>query len=73
VYTLGVQGGPMAEDEAAEFAAKPFAADACRLRRWDDEAKAPDAPTPPFEHFAPVLAGLVRPARRILENSDAAQ
>jgi phosphonate degradation associated HDIG domain protein len=60
VYTLGVQGGPMHEDEAAEFAASPFAADACQVRRWDDAAKDPDAPAPGFEHFAPVLAGLLR-------------
>jgi gamma-butyrobetaine dioxygenase len=69
VYTLGVQGGPMSEQEAAEFAAKPFATDACQLRRFDDEAKVPEAPTPKFGHFAPVLAGLVRPARG-LENSE---
>lgn len=60
VYTLGVQGGPMREHEAARFAALPFAADACRVRRWDDGAKVPDAPTPRFEHFAPLLEGLVR-------------
>jgi len=73
VYTLRVQGGPMGLQEAAEFAAKPFAADACRLRRWDDEAKVPDAPTPVFEHFVPVLAGLVRSGRTSLENSDDGQ
>ncbi len=60
VYTLGVQGGPMQAGEAAEFAASPFAADACQVRRWDDEAKVPDAPTPEFDHFVPVLAGLLR-------------
>jgi gamma-butyrobetaine dioxygenase len=60
VYTLGVQGGPMQGDELAEFAASPFAADACQVRRWDDEAKDPNAPAPPFEHFVPVLAGLLR-------------
>jgi gamma-butyrobetaine dioxygenase len=59
VYTLGVQGGPMHPDEAAAFAASPFAADACQVRRWDDEAKVPDAPTPEFEHFVPVLTGLL--------------
>lgn len=59
-YTLGVQGGPMEAAEAAKFAASPYAADACQVRRWDDEAKVPDAPTPTFQHFAPVLAGLLR-------------
>ena len=62
VYTLGVQGGPMAAAEAAGFAASPFAADACRVRRWDDQAKVPDAPTPAFGHFVPVLEGLLRQA-----------
>ncbi len=59
VYTLGVQGGPMAGDEVAEFEASPFAAAACQVRRWDDDAKDPEAATPPFEHFVPVLAGLL--------------
>jgi gamma-butyrobetaine dioxygenase len=59
VYTLGVQGGPMSADEAAEFAAKTFAGNACQVRRWDDEAKLPGAPTPEFEHFVPLLARLL--------------
>jgi gamma-butyrobetaine dioxygenase len=59
VYTLGVQGGPMAGDELAEFEANPFGKDACQVRRWDDDAKDPDAPAPPFGHFVPVLAGLL--------------
>ncbi len=50
----------MQQDEAAEFAASRFAADACRVRRFDDAAKDPDAPSPDFEHFAPLLAGLLR-------------
>jgi phosphonate degradation associated HDIG domain protein len=60
VYTLGVQGGPMSGAELDEFAASPYARDACRLRRWDDAAKDPDVAAPPFEHFEPLLAGLVR-------------
>lgn len=60
VYTLGIQGGPMAADEAADFAANPYASDACLVRRFDDNAKDPDAFTPPFHHFAPILAGLLR-------------
>jgi gamma-butyrobetaine dioxygenase len=59
VYTLGVQGGPMGGDELAAFEANPFAKDACQVRRWDDDAKDPDALTPPFGHFVPVLAGLL--------------
>lgn len=50
----------MAASEVAEFAGKPFAAQACQVRRFDDEAKDPDAPTSAFDHFAPVLAGLLK-------------
>jgi gamma-butyrobetaine dioxygenase len=60
VYTLGVRGGPMQEEESAEFARSPFAADACQVHRFDDAAKDPDASVPRFEHFAPVLAELLR-------------
>jgi len=60
VYTLSVQGGPMREAEAREFAAGPYAEGACLVRRWDDAAKEPDARTPPFDRFRPLLAGLAR-------------
>jgi gamma-butyrobetaine dioxygenase len=59
VYTLGVQGGPMAGAELAEFEANPHAADACRVRRWDDAAKDALAPVPPFGHFLPLLRELL--------------
>jgi gamma-butyrobetaine dioxygenase len=52
----------MSDAEAGEFAARPFAADACQVRRWDDDAKDLNAPTPAFSHFVPVLAGLLRSA-----------
>jgi gamma-butyrobetaine dioxygenase len=64
VYTLSVQGGPMSEAEAREFEALPRAADAVAVRRWDDQAKDPSASAPGFEHFRPLLAGLVRPGLR---------
>src|SRR5258707_910252 len=35
-YTLQVQGGPMTAEQAQRFAARPFAADAVTLRRWDE-------------------------------------
>ncbi|GAA3369725.1 HD domain-containing protein [Streptomyces antimycoticus] len=44
IASLKVQGGPMDEHEAAEFAAHPLSADAVALRRWDDAAKDPDGP-----------------------------
>ena len=60
VYTLGVQGGPMQGAELAQFEANPHAADACRVRRWDDAAKDSSAAVPPFDHFRPVLRRLAR-------------
>ncbi|KUJ41138.1 TauD/TfdA family dioxygenase [Streptomyces sp. NPDC093228] len=59
-YTLKVQGGVMTPEQAAEFAALPGAADAVAVRRWDEQAKDPNADTPPFAHFLPLLAALVR-------------
>ena len=60
VYTLSVQGGPMAEAEAGEFEALPYATDAVAVRRWDDQAKDTMVTPPRFAHFAPLLEALVR-------------
>ena len=60
VYTLGVQGGPMQGAELEEFTASPYAADAVRVRRWDDQAKDPQAGAPEFSHFRPLLSNLLR-------------
>jgi phosphonate degradation associated HDIG domain protein len=57
-YTLPVQGGPMRGEELAAFKREPYAADACRVRRWDDLAKDPAVQPPPFGHFAPLLRKL---------------
>lgn len=37
------------------FIARPFAADAVALRRWDDLAKDPAARPPGWAHYAAVL------------------
>jgi phosphonate degradation associated HDIG domain protein len=55
VTSLELQGGPMNEAEAADFARSAYADAACRLRRYDDIAKDPDLATPPLEHYRPVL------------------
>ncbi len=49
--SLAVQGGPFTPAEAAAFLARPHAAEAVRLRRWDDLAKDPAAVTPPLCAF----------------------
>ena len=55
VRSLAVQGGPFTETEAEAFLARPYAADAVALRRWDELAKDPEMKTPSLEDFRPVL------------------
>ncbi len=59
VATLAMQGGPMAPDEVAEFRRNPFFREAVRARIWDECAKDPDAITPSFADFAPLLQRVV--------------
>jgi phosphonate degradation associated HDIG domain protein len=49
--SLKLQGGPMDQDEIARFEANPFAVDAVRLRRWDDEAKIANLDVPGLEAY----------------------
>lgn len=58
VYTLKLQGGRMSAAEVTEFEGNPFHADAVAVRRWDDEAKDPDAHTPQYAEFVPILRNL---------------
>ena len=60
VASLVLQGGPMSPEEAAEFEANPAATTAVDVRRWDDEAKIQDAPTPDLAVFAEIMTNLVR-------------
>lgn len=60
VASLALQGGPMDDDAARAFAARPYAQDAVRLRRWDDAAKDVDARTPTLAYFAEHLRHLAR-------------
>jgi gamma-butyrobetaine dioxygenase len=59
-YTLGVQGGPMSAAEQSAFEDEPYANDAIRLRRWDDNAKDAGADVAPFDSYAVDLARLAR-------------
>ena len=59
---LARQGGPFSESESAAFLARPFAADALRVRRWDDLAQDPHAKPPTWAHFAQVLQRISRGA-----------
>jgi phosphonate degradation associated HDIG domain protein len=60
VASLALQGGPFTAEGAATFAARPYADDAVRLRRWDERAKDPAAVTKPLESYAPLLRRLAR-------------
>jgi phosphonate degradation associated HDIG domain protein len=42
IRSLALQGGPMSNEEAEGFLARPFSREAIRLRAWDDMAKAAD-------------------------------
>jgi phosphonate degradation associated HDIG domain protein len=55
LLSLDLQGGPMSLDEVSAFEQRPHWREACRLRRWDDLGKEPEADVPPLEHYRPVL------------------
>jgi [1-hydroxy-2-(trimethylamino)ethyl]phosphonate dioxygenase len=57
--SLDLQGGPFTPAEAEEFRRLPHAEAAVRLRRYDDIAKVPGAPTPPLEHYRTVLEAVL--------------
>jgi len=58
VRSLELQGGRLTADEAAAFESTPYAADAIRLRRWDDQAKVPGARTRRWHDYAQLLRDL---------------
>ena len=49
--SLALQGGVFTPGQAAAFITQPGAADAVKLRKWDDLAKVEGAATPPLAHF----------------------
>ena len=61
VRTLEVQGGPMGDEEVAAFRAEPGWEAAVALRRWDDEAKVPGAPTREVTAYRDLLAAVLVP------------
>jgi phosphonate degradation associated HDIG domain protein len=60
ILSLGLQGGPMSNDEAREFLALQFAREAIALRHFDDEAKIPELPVPEIHTYLPLLKTLWR-------------
>ncbi len=51
VRSLELQGGPFSEAGAAAFIAQPYAQDALAVRRWDEQAKDPEAVTPGLDRY----------------------
>lgn len=58
--SLQLQGGVFDDRQADAFIARPFAADAVRVRRWDDQAKSPGVATPPLAHYLGIAAQAAR-------------
>lgn len=57
--SLELQGGIFSAGEADAFIGQPYAADAVKLRLWDDQAKVADAVTRPIDRYL-ALAEAVR-------------
>ena len=60
--SLELQGGPFSVEAARRFAAAAGAAEAIRLRRWDEAAKVRGAAIPDLDHFRPHLTWCLEPA-----------
>jgi phosphonate degradation associated HDIG domain protein len=54
--SLKLQGGIFDAAQLQAFMAKAHAADAMRVRRWDDQAKCVGAATPPIGHYLQIAA-----------------
>jgi [1-hydroxy-2-(trimethylamino)ethyl]phosphonate dioxygenase len=67
VHTLALQGGAMSAAEVARFEAEPFAGDAVRVRRWDDQGKFASLVTPGLRDYRALIerwgaqSGVARP------------
>ena len=59
--SLQHQGGLMSEAEQLEFMQGPFALQAIKLRRWDDEGKVEELSEKGFEHYLPYLKSSIKP------------
>lgn len=59
VHSLNLQGGPMNDDEVAEFQKNPNIKEIVQVRYLDDAGKHADMETPPFAHFASMVQRVV--------------
>lgn len=58
--SLELQGGIFSREEADAFSRGAYAADAVRLRKWDDAAKDATLRTPELEHFLEAVARVMK-------------
>ncbi|WP_420410807.1 (R)-1-hydroxy-2-trimethylaminoethylphosphonate oxygenase [Roseibium sp.] len=59
VHSLNLQGGPMSEEEVAEFEKNPNLKKIIQVRYLDEAGKRADMQTPDFWHFAPMVQKIV--------------
>jgi phosphonate degradation associated HDIG domain protein len=59
VHTLSLQGGPMKDDEVAEFRRNPFYKEAVRVRIWDEGGKVSGMKTRRFQDYEQLLQRVV--------------
>lgn len=59
VHSLNLQGGPMSDEEVAEFEKNPNLEDIIKVRYLDEAGKDPDMETPDYWHFAPMVQRVV--------------
>ena len=64
-HSLEQQGGIYGADEAAEFLQCAYAAEAVRLRRYDDLAKVQGQPVPDLSHFMAKVADTMADLQRV--------
>lgn len=65
VHSLRLQGGPMSEQEVADFKKNPNLDAIVKVRRYDDWSKVPDKPTPDFNHYAPLVKEVVEKHKKV--------
>lgn len=58
-FTLTFQGGVMTKEEAAIFESDPLFETCVMMRRWDEDAKNPDASAVSFADFEPLISELL--------------
>ncbi|GGO75385.1 phosphodiesterase [Marinobacterium nitratireducens] len=59
VHSLKLQGGPMSDEEVAEFERLPHLEAIIQVRYLDEAGKDPKMTTPDFAHFAPLVQQFV--------------